>query len=127
MGSPQGEDEPPADAPPMIPSWLLVAKRPLAVARDSPASSAVKAHVTGSKIVRSKALAQHKRIAIQGEGLTVSATLTNPPPRRRASTTQVNRCARPATYPPSRLAQTQHLHHQPPSNPSKVSIGIYDK
>jgi hypothetical protein len=25
------------------------------------------------------------------------------------------------------LAQTQHLHHQPPSNPSKVSIGIYDK
>jgi filamentous hemagglutinin family protein len=27
----------------------------------------------------------------------------------------------------SNMAQTQHLRHQPPSNPSKVSIGIYDK
>jgi hypothetical protein len=26
-----------------------------------------------------------------------------------------------------KVAQTQHLRHQPPSNPSKVSIGIYDK
>jgi hypothetical protein len=33
----------------------------------------------------------------------------------------------PYVRPERSTAQTQHLRHQPPSNPSKVSIGIYDK
>jgi len=59
---PKAKTTPPTEAPIMAPSWLLVANIPLAVARDSPASSAISAQVTGSNTARRTALALAKRM-----------------------------------------------------------------
>jgi hypothetical protein len=53
----------------MIPSWLLVASSPFAVARDSPASSAVTTQLIGSNTVITNTPVPADAAASHGERL----------------------------------------------------------
>src|SRR5262245_65053420 len=58
---PKAKTTPPTEAPVLAPSWLLVANIPLAVARDSPASSAVIERIGAQDMPDARAAADHRK------------------------------------------------------------------
>src|SRR4051794_11729424 len=100
---PIAKTSPAADAPAITPIWLLVTSNPFAVARASPANSAVTTQLIGSKIVSTTMPRQLSAIAHQGTMSMPNARLRPTPPAMSPHAAHVRRCGEAAKYPPSIL------------------------